>query len=68
MENLELKQLVAGLSLEVYRLEKQPHQCLRAPAVSADEWLKEAEVLARVASSSVPKRTVLGELGVPRST
>ena len=31
MENLELKQLVADLSLEVYRLEKQPHQCLRAP-------------------------------------
>ena len=30
--------------------------------------MEEAEVLARVASSSVPKREVLSELGVPRST
>ena len=30
--------------------------------------VEKAEVLARVASSSVPERKVLGELGVPRST
>ena len=30
--------------------------------------VEKAEVLAKVASSSIPKRTVLGELGVPRST
>ena len=30
--------------------------------------VEKAEVLARVASSSVPKREVLSELGVPRST
>ena len=40
-ENLELKQLVADLSLEVHRLKNPPYQCLRAPAVSADEWLGE---------------------------
>ena len=40
-ENGELKQLVADLSLEVYRLKKRPYQCLRAPAVSADEWHRE---------------------------
>ena len=40
-ENGELKQLVADLSLEVYRLKKRPYQCLRAPAVSADEWRRE---------------------------
>ena len=39
-ENGELKQL-ADLSLEVYRLKKRPYQCLRAPAVSADEWRRE---------------------------
>ena len=40
-ENGELKQLVADLSLEVYRLKKRPYQCLRPPAVSADEWRRE---------------------------
>ena len=40
-ENGELKQLVADLSLEVYRLKKRPYQCLRAPAVSADERRRE---------------------------
>ena len=40
-ENGELKQLVADLSLEVYRLKKRPYLCLRAPAVSADEWRRE---------------------------
>ena len=36
-ENGELKQLVADLSLEGYRLKKRPYPCCRAPAVSADE-------------------------------
>ena len=40
-ENQELKHLVAGLFLEVYRLKKRPYQCLRAAAVSADEWARE---------------------------
>ena len=39
--------------------------------LSADEWRGEGEVLARVASSPpslLPKRRVLRELSVPRST
>ena len=40
-ENGELKQLVGELSLEAHRLKKRPFQCLRAPTVSADEWLRE---------------------------
>ena len=40
-ENVELKQLVAELSLEVYSLKKTSIPCLRAPAVSADEWRRE---------------------------
>ena len=40
-ENGELKQLVADLSLKVYRLKKRPYPCLRASAVSADEWRRE---------------------------
>ena len=36
-ENGELKQLVADLSLEAYRLKKRPSQCLRMASVPADE-------------------------------
>ena len=36
-ETGELKQLVAELSLEGYRLKKRPSQCLRTPPVPADE-------------------------------
>ncbi len=36
-ENGELKQLVADLSLEVYRLKKRPSPCPRTPPVPADE-------------------------------
>ena len=36
-ENEELKQLVADLSLEVYRLKKRPYQCFRTASVPADE-------------------------------
>ena len=36
-ENGELKQLVAELSLEVYRLKKRPYQCPRTASVPADE-------------------------------
>ncbi len=36
-ENSELKQLVAELSLEVYRLKKRPYQCPRTASVPADE-------------------------------
>ena len=67
-ENGELKQLVAELSLEGYRLKNghpdasRRHRCQRMSAV------EKAEALAKVASSSLPKRKVLGELGVPKST
>ena len=36
-ENDELKQLVADLSLEVYRLKKRPYRCLGTASVPADE-------------------------------
>ena len=36
-ENGELKQLVAELSLEGYRLKTRPSRCLRTPPVPADE-------------------------------
>ena len=36
-ENVELKQLVAELSLEGYRLKKRPSRCLTTPQVPTDE-------------------------------
>ena len=36
-ENVELKQLVAELSLEGYRLKKRSSQCLTTPQVPEDE-------------------------------
>ena len=36
-ENVDLKQLVAELSLEGYRLEKRPYRCLTTPQVPTDE-------------------------------
>ena len=66
-ENVELKQLVAELSLEGYRLKKngytdapRRHRYQRVSAV------EKSEALAKVASSALPKRKALGELGVPR--
>ena len=68
-ENGELKQLVADLSLEVYRLKKtsipMPQGARRYQRMSGTE---KADVLTKVASSGLPKRRALGELGVPRST
>ena len=66
-ENVELKQLVGELSLEGYRLKKRPdapgrHRYQRMSA------LEKTTVLARVASSGLPKQKALGELGVPKST
>ncbi len=40
-ENGELKQLVADLSSRSIVSKKRPYPCLRAPAVSADEWRRE---------------------------
>ena len=68
-DNDELKQLVADLSLEVYRIKKNgyPSACRRRryQRMSASE---KTTVLARVASSTLPKRQVLKDLGVPKST
>ena len=65
-ENGELKQLVADLSLRSI-VSKNVHTYAsgrrRYQRMSGAE---KAEVLTKVASSSVPKRKVLGELGVPR--
>ena len=56
--------------LKSYRLKKKrPYQCLRAPAVSADEWHREGGgVGPRWLPPAFPNREALGELGVPRST
>ena len=68
-ENGELKELVADLSLEAYRLKKNGH-----PDAPGRHWYhrmsaaEKAEVLTKVASSPLPKRKVLGELGIPKST
>ena len=68
-ENVELKQLVADLSLEGYRLKKNGHpDASRRHRHQRMSALEKTEVLARVASSSLPKRKALGELGVARST
>ena len=65
--NVELKQLVAELSLEGYHLKKNGHpDASRRHRYQRMSAVEKAEVLARVASSSVPKREVLSELGVPR--
>ena len=42
-ENGELKQLVAELSLEAYRLKKRPSQCLPTASVPADERHREGD-------------------------
>ena len=54
-EDLELKQLVADLSLEVHSLKKPPYQCLRAPAVSSDEWIGEGGGAGRLPRASLTK-------------
>ena len=68
-ENGELKELVADLSLEAYRLKKTGHPHApgrhRCQRMSAPE---KAEVVTKVSSSPLPKRKVLRELGIPKST
>ena len=68
-ENVELKQLLAELSLEGYRLKKNGYPDApgqhRYHRMSA---LEKTAVLAGVASSGLPKRKALGKLGVPKST
>ena len=67
--NGELKQLVAELSLEGYRLKKNGHpDASRRHRYQRMSAAEKAEVLNKVASSGLPKRRVLSELGVPRST
>ena len=69
-DNDELKQLVADLSLEVYRIKKT---AIPVPARTPRRYQRmsaseKTTVLARVASSTLPKRQVLKDLGVPKST
>ena len=60
-ENVELKQLVAELSLEGYRLKNNGHtDTSRRRRYQRMSALEKTEVLARVASSSLPKRKALG--------
>ena len=68
-ENGELKQLVADLSLDVYRLKKNVHtNASGRRQYQRMSGAEKAEVLTKVASSGLPKRKALGELGVPKST
>ena len=68
-ENVELKQLVAELSLEGYRLKKNGHSDTpRRRRYQRMSAVEKAEVLTKVASSGLPKGRVLRDLGVPRST
>ena len=68
-ENGELKELVADVSLEAYRLKKTAIPSApgrhRYQRMSAPE---KAEVVTKVSSSPLPKRKVLRELGIPKST
>ena len=48
--------------------QNSPSRCPRTTPVPEDERRGEDGGTARVASSSLPKRKVLGELGVPKST
>ena len=60
-ENVELKQLVAELSLEGYRLKNNGYtDTSRRRRYQRMSALEKTEVLARVASSSLPKRKALG--------
>ena len=65
-ENGELKELVADLSLEAYRLKKtaipMPQDATGTSGMSAPE---KAEVATKVSSSPLPKRKVLRELRHP---
>ena len=68
-ENAELKQLVGDLSLEVYRFKKNGHpDSLRRRRYQRVSAVEKAAILAEVASSPVPKRKILRELGIPKTT
>ena len=67
-ENVDLKQLVAELSLESHRLKNGYSDTPRRHGYQRMSAVEKAEALAKVASSGLPKREVLSELGVPRST
>ena len=71
-ENAELKQLVGDLSLEGLPSQEDGHpEAPGAPGRRSYQRMggsEKAEVLNGVASSPLPKRKVLRELNVPRST
>ena len=54
-ENRELKQLLADLPLEAYRLKKNPSRCLRSPTVPADERCGEGKPTYRCSLIPLPK-------------
>ena len=66
-ENGELKQVVGELSLEAHRLKKRPYRPSTPPA-STDERCGEGRGPCQRSLLRSPKRTVLRNLGIPRST
>ena len=67
-ENVELKQLVADLSLEGPSEKNSYADTPRRRRYQRMSAAEKAEVLVTVASSPTPKRKVLREIGVARST
>ena len=67
-ENVELKQLVAELSLEGYRLKKRPYRYLMPTPIPEDERFGEEGGTCQGSLVLPAQGKALGELGVARST
>jgi len=67
-ENNRLKQLVAELSLQVHVLKKRQHPAGMKARYARMSAVEKSKILSLIASSGIPRRTALRELGPPRNT